>query len=105
MAAAFSKTQEGLLETALDGRLRQYSCNDLRLKVAFAVCRVAERHVLALSAAAKGNSGPAPEVKLPTILVVQLEVSFDLYTAIRFDDDLCRHRYVSWRGITGGVVF
>lgn len=52
---------------------------------------VAEWHVLALAAPAEGNSGSAVEVELPAVLVVQFEIPFNLYTAIRFDDDLRRH--------------
>ena len=52
---------------------------------------IAEGHIFALTTAAKGNPGPAVEVKLSPVLVVQLKIPLNLNAAIRLDDNLRWH--------------
>ncbi len=62
---------------------------------------VAEWRVLRLATAAQRDSGSSTEVKFPTILIVQLEVTLHFDTTVGFDDDLCWHRLVPRLRIAG----
>jgi hypothetical protein len=55
------------------------------------VTAVAQRLVLALSAAAELDQGAPVEIKLPTVLVEELEIAFDVNAPVAPHGYFCRH--------------
>jgi hypothetical protein len=58
---------------------------------------VAERFVVALTATAELDERAPAEVELPTVLIEQLEISFDVNAGVVSDSHLCGHSGVLFR--------